>query len=202
MNTKQWTWIGQAIGVAGLMTAIMMLGWGQVHGRQAAAQTREVWAAWPSTEPVSTTITNWTQDVVWVIPQYGITVTFPAGSLSYSAVFTLTPRLSETLPAPSAATPYFFDIWGKYTGGGAVSPSGLIWLDARYNEADLLPMSEHSLHIHRWNTKFTRWESLSAQESFNVQTAANTFCLKFRTPGFFGVGGYVGRVFLPLIRKN
>jgi hypothetical protein len=184
--------------------------------------------AWDSTTPVTTEIVDWHTEYVWLLPQYGMTVTFPGGAVFGAAVFTFTPELADAVPPPLLATPYFFEVRGTYTPyGNPVSLFKAIDLDLKYDPSTLGNVTESTLYAYYYSSK-SGWiplnmfpaseEELSpptmpdgspaidawlptdedAESSSSVDTARDLVHITTRPLGHFGILGYRSQSFMPL----
>lgn len=165
--------------------------------------------AWSSTEPVSRTILTdeMSTQLVWPIPQYGVTVTFPAGwlgPLPSEVVMTFTPELPAPLPAAASATSYFYDLRGRYTavGGGEVSLSKAITVEIQYDESGLGTAIESSLRAFWSCCSQTNWVLAETRNGYpHVDATRNVFQLTFKSLGHIGWGGYRSQSFLPIVLR-
>ena len=140
---------------------------------------------------------------VWSVTE-GVTVTFPAGAVGGEAVFTFTQELSDTLPAPSFAVPYFFDIRGTWTqdSGRIVGLTGSIYVDVEYDPSSLNGVVEGSLHPYYGGLDGSSWGPPSPFESFGGDARGNVLYFEIRNLGHWGVGGYRHQAFLPVAPQS
>lgn len=166
--------------------------------------------AWSSTEPVSRTITEaeMSTQLVWSIPQYGVTVTFPAGwlgPLPSPVLMTFTPELPAPLPSPASATTYFYDLRGRYDipEGGEVSLSKAITVEIQYDESGLGSAGESTLRAYWSCCSQTNWVLAETRNGISrVDAARNLFQLTFKSLGHVGLGGYRSQSFMPLVMRR
>ena len=163
--------------------------------------------AWGSTVPVSRAISvlEMSTILVWPIPQYGVTVTFPAGwlgPLASDVVMTFTPELAAPLPAPVSPTSYFFDLRGVYALGGEVSLSKAITVEVKLDQPGLGPAIESSLRAFFSCCNQTNWVAIETRNgSSQIDLAADIFRLITKSLGHVGVGGYHSQSFLPIVLR-
>ncbi len=200
-------WIG------GQTAKAQALGGGQPHFASGSVPDlchSTVGPAWGSTEPVTRAITvdEMSTQLVWPIPQYGVTVTFPAGwlgPLPSDVVLTFTPELSASLLAAVSATSYFFDLRGRYDipGGGEISLSKAITVEIQYDDPGLRPVIESSLRAFWSCCNQINWVPIETRNGFSrVNAASNLFQLTFKSLGHIGVGGYRSQVFMPVVLRS
>ena len=165
--------------------------------------------AWASTEPVTRAISvdEMATQLVWSIPQYGVTVTLPAGwlgPLPSPLVLTFTPELPASLPGAASATSYFYDLRGRYDqGGGEVSLSKAITVEIQYDESALGTVIENSLRAFWSCCSQTNWVLAETRNGYpHVDAASNVLQLTFKSLGHIGWGGYRSQSFLPIVLRS
>ena len=164
--------------------------------------------AWGSTEPVTRLITvaEMSTQLLWPIPQYGVTVTFPAGwlgPLPSSVVMTFTPELPAPLPATASATSYFYDLRGRYDVGGEVSLSKAVTVEIQYDESGLGVAIENSLRAYWSCCSQTNWVLAETRNGYpHVDAARKVLQLTFKSLGHIGWGGYRSQSFVPLVMRQ
>jgi hypothetical protein len=146
--------------------------------------------------------------LVWPIPQYGVTVTFPAGwlgPLPSAAVLTFTPELPAPLLAAVSATSYFFDLRGQYyiPEDGEISLSKAITVEIQYDDPGLGSVIESSLRAFWSCCNQKNWVPIETRNGFSrVDAASNVFQLTMKYLGHIGVGGYRWQVFMPVVLRS
>lgn len=159
----------------------------------------DVSPAWVSMEPTSTLYVEGF-DLVWPIPQYGVTVTFYDNSVTENAIITFTPQISSPLGVSAmASTSYFFELKGVYEEWH--TPVSLhyggIDIALAYAEPELGDVSENSLGVFYKTVPggIVVWERQSA----TVNVLSNQITWHTNKLGSFGIGGYGHQTHLPLI---
>jgi hypothetical protein len=161
--------------------------------------------AWTSTEPVTTVITNTVVERIWPIPQYGVVVTFPPGSLSESqpALFTFAPESPEPLPGLLVPTTYFWEFTGVWLVNSQPVSLDRVNLELEYQETELGDALEGTLRAVWLDKTDDVWIPVEERNgSSEVDTVNNLFELRFKYLGRYGIVGYGAQQNLPLITNE
>jgi hypothetical protein len=176
----------------------------------AAAFPSDISATWDSTEPYTQLVPlgdKLTELTRWDIYTHHVFITFPEGLLNAAAIFTFTPKTSESLPAPLMALDRFFTLEGDWViRSQNVGAQDVSFQGGKYPEFeleypnDLGEISERTLGLYYYTTDFGTpptyiWK---LQEGF-VIAEKNKAVFKLGGLGKFGFGGYRALCYLPLV---
>ncbi|MBL7201673.1 MAG: hypothetical protein ISS56_16150 [Anaerolineae bacterium] len=228
MRVQRWSAIGRlALAAAGALLLVTFLLWcASEHGPAAwvsasmppawvSASMPPAWALsgteagqpapstmWTASPPVTLAIEHNVQGIVWPIPDYGVTITFPSGTIEGGALLTFTPQMSAPLPSPVEPVPYFFHLTGCWTPGcfGLVSLGKLISVEIQYEESELGPVGEGSLRAYYGGNAGAQYGPLiGLRETSRVDLEHNRLVLEIRNLGYYGAGGFRHMTFLPTV---
>jgi hypothetical protein len=182
-----------AIGLASALIALLLACAAESAPPIAASPSRDdLWPAWTSTEPVTTTVT--VDRKTWYISEYGVTVTFNRSSVVGNAVFTFAPQSDIKLAPPLVSTPYVFDFYGRYVDtGDLVSLWNKVNMALQYDEAKLGRIPENTLGA------FVLFSDDWLDQEATVNEADNVISWQTQWTGLFGIGGLGSRTYLPVV---
>jgi hypothetical protein len=140
---------------------------------------------------------------VWDIPQCGVVITFPVRCFwnADGAVFTFTPQADLAFPPPLSSTPYFFELSGTYSnypgGDGTVSLLHEIYIQLDYDPVNLGYVDESTLSLYQYSSIFG-WGKLEGK----IDKLENWVWVMTVRTGTFGLGGYAGQAFMPVLYRG
>ena len=144
------------------------------------------------------------EGTTWSIPECSVVITFPFNAIfsDYGAVFTFTPEAASGLESPLSATPYFFEMGGTYSnypgpGEGRVSLLRDVSVEIHYDDNEIRFLDESTLGLYYYSP-LSGW----LLQSGVVDHLLNVVIFETRQTGQFGLAGYAGRMFLPVLYRG